>query len=871
VTGPAGIGKTTLTEVFAKAAHREGALVVAGRCRDRDGVPAFWLWTQVLRRLTQEEGLREALGEFAGAQEPADLVAGLSQTSRGSKRGDQVAAEQQQFRYFDAATRALQACARQRPILLVLEDLQWAGGPSLRLFEHLACELDDAPLLVLATVRDEPRERAHRVDRTTSVVRQQDRCTHVALGGLSRAEVGALLARAIGRPAPADLTSELYARTEGVPFFLGEAIRLLAERGDLAHPERIPRGGVGLPDRAVDLIRRSLDGLSPACADLVGAGAVLGRDFSLAQLASVADVERGEALDLIDEAIRVGVVEEAEDEVARYRFTHALFQEAVYESLPTGARARLHQRAATQLERKHADSLESVIAELAHHHHRGIAVGDPERAFEVATQAAEIATQLFAWEQAARHYEQAADALGHCEAVDPERRLATLLALGEAHRLSGDRTRRREVFQQAMEVARSLGAAREFARAAIGFCEITEWSPHDLVAQACIEEALSVIADDDAIERARLTTRLGYLMVERPHDAEPFGREGVRLARACGDSEALSEALYILHYIIAGPDNMDERADCIGEIERAAHQSRGRDTAVIALLDIACDAITLGDMPGTRRLRERTARLAGQHPSPNMKWHQTVWDAGLALLEGRFDEVEQLAHDALLIGQRIQHPYARACFNSQLVLVQRERGDYETLISLLGPALSARRGATHWAKALVGRAELTLGNEAAARDAFEELARDDFETIPRSIRWSGTMPEVAMLCAELEDAPRARQLMEILRGTEHHHGVLPVPINYSGPFKWTMGRLSALLGLVDDATVLYEEALHAAEDMGARPICAHIRCDLAGLLARTGKVERARGLLEESANVAGELGMSGLSDRVDRVLRRASR
>jgi DNA-binding winged helix-turn-helix (wHTH) protein/tetratricopeptide (TPR) repeat protein len=869
VTGPAGIGKTRLTEVFARDAAQRGPLVVVGRCSDHDGVPAFWLWAQILRRLVEEDILRDEVRALAGAGELADLLPGIAASDPARPAPDDLPAGQQRFLFFDAVTRVLQASARRRPLVLILEDLQWAGQPSLRLLEHLACELAGVPLLIVATVRDESRERGHPVDRTTSVLRQQECCSQVALAGLSRGEVGQLLARAIGGPAPADLTSELFARTEGVPFFVGEAIRLLEERGELQHPERIPRRGVTLPAQAVDLVRRSLDGLSAPCSELIGAAAIAGREFTLTTVAAIARVERADALDWLDEAIRAGVVEEQQDGAARYRFSHALFQEAVYSAMPAGTRARLHARAAERLEARYGGDLEPVISELAHHHARGIAVGDPERAFEVAVCAAQSAERQYAYEQVALHYEQAVAALDHCESVDPSRRLATLLSLGEAHRLAGERDERREVFRLAMESARSLGRHRDFARAAIGFCDVAEWSPHDLVARAVVEEALAAQDEEAGVERARLTTRIGYLEVEDRELAEPFGREGVRLALASGDPEAIQEAIYVLHYIIAGPDDMEERSRQIGQLVDSARACHGRDTAVIAVLDVGCDALTVGDMATARRFRDEAGELAGRYASPSMQWHTAVWDTGLAFLEGRFDEVEQRAQDALLIGRRIRHPYARACFGSQLSLLARERGDHEQLLQLQRPTLTRRRGATEWVMAVVARSELALGNEAAAQGLFDQLAAGGFEDIPRNIRWPGTMPEIALLCAELEDAARARQLLAVLGSVEQHHGVLPVPINYSGPYTRCMARLSEVVGASDDALALYEEALESASAMGARPMQAHIQHEYGRLLGRSGDATRARSLLEESHRLSQEIGMTVLTERVGSALARS--
>ena len=248
ISGPPGIGKTRLAEIATAEIEAAGALALIGRAREGEGVPAFWLFAQVLRRLLEQPGGADAVREIANHAGELTELLGLKEAPGGA---DAHAPQQSRFLLFDAVSRALQRAARRRPLLVVLEDLQWAGAASLHLLEHLALAPLDAPLLLLATVRDEPREPGHPVTRALSRLRAQDRCIEIALQPFSRAEVAALLEQVLGRPAPPDLTSELYARTEGVPLFAREALRLLEERGALAEPERVLREGVVLPARAL--------------------------------------------------------------------------------------------------------------------------------------------------------------------------------------------------------------------------------------------------------------------------------------------------------------------------------------------------------------------------------------------------------------------------------------------------------------------------------------------------------------------------------------------------------------------------------------------------------------------------------------------
>ena len=836
ITGPAGIGKTRLLEHFASHAEARGARVLLARSHSDDGVPPFWLWVQVLRQLHESD-----------SNELARLVPELGGTP-GAQR----------FLLFDAVARALASAARARPLVIALEDLQWADAGSLRLLEHLAFEAAGEALLVVATVREGFRERGHPLDRTLAALRQQERTVELALAGFSRREVALWLDRVLGRPAPSDLISDLFARTEGVPLFLREAIRLLGERGALDAPERLPRVGVALPGRALDLIRRALDSLSQRAGTLVASASVLGREFTLAAAAEVAQLERDESLDLCDEATRAGVLEASPDAAASWRFTHALFREGAYSGLAAGERVRLHLRAARRLEREHAGDLEPVIAELAHHHHRALAVGEPVRALEFSRAAAARAARLGAWEQAVRHYEDAVAALPHVRPLAPEDRIGVLLELGETCRLSGDRARRREVLGQAIELARAHGRPVDQARAAIALTDLQDWSARDEEARDAVGEALAAIGFEPRPVRARLLTRLAYHEIRAAHDAaQRMARQAVALAREDGEPESLQDALYVLHFSLGGPDHTDERAQLGEEIVRAALDSRSSDRALIALIDLASDRVMLGDAAGARALRARAAQVAGERPAPMMRWHEGVYDTGIAVLEGRFGDAAALAQDTLGFGRRVEHPYAAGVFAGQRAMLARERGDAAEVLAAFEPGVGARVGPFHWIRALVARARLALGRVDDARSLFDELAAEDFADVPRNLRWTGTFVELAHLCAELDDAARAKSLRAWLAPVEHQHGAFPVAVFYGGPVRFALARLAETLGERDDALGLYAESLEDSRALGARPTEARIGARF-GRALEPREPKRARALLAEAERTAQELGLAGL-------------
>lgn len=129
--------------------------------------------------------------------------------------------------------------------------------------------------------------------------------------------------------------------------------------------------------------------------------------------------------------------------------------------------------------------------------------------------------------------------------------------------------------------------------------------------------------------------------------------------------------------------------------------------------------------------------------------------------------------------------------------------------------------------------------------------------MPRNLRWTATLVELAVLCAELGDTLRAPVLRDLLAPIEHHHSVLPMAICYGGPARWALARLAETLGQADDAIALYAEALDAARVVGARPMQARIALHFGRFVAAR-EPRRAKLLLEQAGRLAAELGMAGL-------------
>ena len=324
LAGEAGVGKTRLAARFAAAAHAGGATVLHGRIDEETVVP-YQPFVEALRHYA-------AHGRDPGAGQDLEALAPLVPELGGGERAPEPPTgerENRRYRLFEAVAALLGQAASARPLLLVVEDLQWAGRPTLLLLRHVVRRLHGAPLMVLVTLRDGEAEPGGAPARLLADLSRELVVRRVALSGLDEAETAALVG-------DAELARTLQGRTAGNPFFIEEMLRSLAEM-----PEESP----GVPEGVKDLVSRRLSRLDPATVEALTAAAVLGRDFRLATLEAMVGRPAEELLEALEEALRAGVVLEDAAHVDRFAFGHALVRETLYDAPAAARRARLHLRA----------------------------------------------------------------------------------------------------------------------------------------------------------------------------------------------------------------------------------------------------------------------------------------------------------------------------------------------------------------------------------------------------------------------------------------------------------------------------------------------------------------------------------------------
>lgn len=852
IAGEPGIGKTRLLAELAARARADGWTVLAGRAYEGEGMPPYLPFVEALQpyiRAGSPQTLRAQLGR--GAPEVALLVPEVRDCWPDLPASPPVSPDYERYRLFESITDFLLAIARPSGLLLMLDDLHWADRSSLRLLQHLMRRIADAPVLLAGTYRTTEITRTHPLSDIRADLHREHRSEPLTLTALAADAVAALIAAITGTPPAPPVADAIYQATEGNPFFVEEIIRHLHGQGhDLREAWSSPTDW-GVPEGVRHVIGQRLSRLSQDANLMLQAGAVLGDGFSADVVAAASGLAPAPLMDALDEALGAGLLREARD---GYHFTHALIRHTLDDTLNVARRQWLHLRAAVALEGGAGRALEAHLGQIAVHYQRAGPAADPATVRHYAVRAGEQAAAVFAWEEAARHWQAAYELLDPMD--DPER-CERLLLLGEVQHRAGDGEAARRSFHEAIELARRLRDPQQLARAALG---IEPWGPGpraDPAMVALLEEALDALGEDDTALRAMLLARLAVeLRFEDAWDRRAaLGRQAVAVARRVGDPTTLGLTLFRVHVSLWSPDNADERLAMATEIVRLGEETGDINLSVrghhMRVWDLLQEDVAAADHDV-----EALARLAAALRQPDYLWIVAVLAAMRALLAGRLTEAHHLVQQAFAAGERGQPTHAATYFALQMLALHGEQGRLAEMEAMV-TAFAEQNGHPVW-RAVLAEYFAELGRTAEARREVERLAPQRFAGMPRDYNWLSGMTSLARACTFLGDADQAGILYDLLLP----HAARTVMWAASGTCRGVVARHLGLLGTTmgrwERATQHFEEARARHERLGARPLLAHtLREHASMLLLRRGRGDPARAgaLLEQSLAIYGDLGM----------------
>ena len=497
--GEPGAGKSTIAAVAARDAHEDGWTVLFGSCDEHVTTPY--------------EPFREALGQYF-EQAPAAVLAehiaahggevGRLASSLSARVGalppvEAADPETSRRLLFEGVTDLLHRAAAHQPVLLLLDDIQWADRNTTLLIGRLA-KLRGAKLVLLATYRSTAADLVD-FEAMLAQLRALPAVVDVHVGGLSEPELVRLLEAAAGHTLDDEgrrVAAHLREETDGNPFFVAELVRHFVETGVLAPDPagtwraQVDLATVAMPRTVRAVLQERVARLSDETQKVLAVAAVAGRQFESRLLADVVGLGELAIVDDVEAAVGASLVRELT--VGRFEFTHALVQHTLYDGLSTTRRALHHRQLALALQSRAG----TAAAEVAMH---WAASGRDDRTqiAEWAGRAGHDALSALSPEDAISWFRLALDATD-----DDAERLDLLIALGGAQRWA-DADAFRQTLLDAAALAERLGDDEALVRAALANNRggASRAGHVDAERVAVLERAIDVVGLHDSTERAR--------------------------------------------------------------------------------------------------------------------------------------------------------------------------------------------------------------------------------------------------------------------------------------------------------------------------------------------------------------------------------
>ncbi len=876
ISGEAGVGKTTLVAETARTAFDAGACVLLGHCEEDLATP-YQLFAETLGHYVMHATEDQLMAHVdAYGSDLARLVPALASRMPGLPPSKATDGDTERYLLFAAVVGLLGMVSEHQPVVLVLDDLQWADKASLQLLRHLVAAEQPLRLLVSGTYRDSELSRSHPLLETLAALRRQHGVARIELTGFDDTGVIALMEAVAGHSlddAAVGLAHVVYRETDGNPFFVSELLRHLAETGAI-YQDAIGRWvaedaleQISLPDSVREVIGARVGRLGQAAERVLSVAAVIGRDFDLDVLARATNTAHDDLLDVLEAAAAVALVREMGDAQGHYNFAHALIQHTVYEDLGPNRRARAHRVVAEALEELCGERPGARVGELARHWFRATQPIDLAKAIDYSRQAADAALTALAPADALGYYAQALELSAQTDA-DPTLGLDLAIGLGTAQRQTGDPAFRDTLLDVARRAA-DLGDTERLVAAALA--NDRGWHTSAGVVDAdkieILELALERLPADHPNRALVLATLCSELIwgsaIER---RRTLADEAIAIAHASGDDATIVRVLNHTSYALLVPPLLEQSlarsADALVRAERVSDP---------VLLFFAADwraviAASAGDIDEMDRCLEVTGSLADQLNQPTLKWGHAFLSGVRAQIAGDTDKVEQLATEALQIGTDGGEPDAPVYYGAHLLIAGWQRGTMGELIPLIEQMAADNPGIPTLMSALA-MAHVEVDRRAEARHLLEAFAAVDFE-LPLVPVWLPGMADYAETAIECGDPRYAGPLFDRLAPWADQF-VTDGGASASGPVTHYLGGLATVLGRYDEADAYFTRAAAFNERANAKFFAARTHLSWGKMLAERnapGDAEKARDLLSTARTAAAAHGYANVERRAAEAL-----
>lgn len=859
--GEPGIGKSTLAQWAADCARASHLAVHWGFAWEEGGAPSYWPWIQVLRSLLAAPSGRACTANRADLRTAlAQLLPELPPEQPGERQLNLEAAEAR-FRLMEAVRALLQLLATGSPFVLILEDLHAADRDSLQLLHYVTRHSAGLPLVLIGTFREVDARTSSAAGPLWQAARQG---RLLRLARLNETEVREVVA---GMSAPADesCVQRLLSASEGNPLFLTELIDLLVSRGESDLDVTL------LPDTMTQVIRRQLERLPGESREILIVASALGRDFTVVDLAQLAQRAADDLGALLEPAMSAEVIRPAGRE--RFQFAHILFRDVLYQGLSRAQREALHRRRAEMLRTLVERGEHDRWAELATHL-QNAGRAHREAAVESWRMAARHARERLAFEATVDGLLRALEIFGEGPGAAPETRCELLLELAEATLVKGAIEAGRARCADAYRLARVLEDPALMARAALTYGSAFVAAKIDPELVDYLRETLERLPAEDSATRAQVAARLAAALQPARDPATPMAmaREAIGVARATNDDEVLYKTLRSGVSALMDFAPPEERLALNREYTTLAERFGDVPEQFRGNLRRMIDASELGDRQDMDVAIEVCDDIARRLNVPHYSWKVVSCRAMRAMIRGEFADAAEYLDEAECLASRAEDKSARLTLPIQRFGLVRDSGSepsasFQKLQPDLVKACVLFPHAEHFVMPRVASFLYQSGDpEAAGGILRADLVDRALASGDRSSLCA--LGEIAVFTKDGALGERVYDALDPHHDHCSHWGLMGML--WDGPVAYAMALLATSLGRPEQARVLLEQAQGIAERMQAWPILARIRARLAELALAQGNQQAARAYGEGALVLARRLGMVALGAAIEEGMRGAA-
>ena len=545
---------------------------------------------------------------------------------------------QMRERVFNAMKIWIQELAAQRPLVLVFEDIHWSDTTSLDLLEELMPLTDSRALMLLALFRPQRQEPSWRFHETAT----RDfvhRYASISLEPLTEDDSRELVRNLLRiEGLPEKVRNLILLKAEGNPFFVEEVIRSLLDSGVVVRDGEHWRAtrdidDIAVPDSLTAVLTTRLDKLDETTKETAQTASVLGREFGLEMLKSIADRPE-EAEGALTDLLRRGLIREASRAAEpTYIFKHALTHETAYQSLLLSVRRRLHLIAAERLEAAYPDR----VNDIARHF---VEAKAPVRAVPYLVKAGDAGARAYSTPEAMWYYTQALEALE--DAGNPPEARAAFEGLGGTQTFGGDIEGAMKTYQRMLEFAKQHD---------------------DLPMQVSAQNKLGFI--------------VAIILGENEEGQQILG-DAEQLARSCDDRPGLAEFHMAQCYLRTSHGEFEDAWDHLSESAKLGRELDLVEPKLFGMTHIANTLTFTARFDEAEKMARETLLIAAE--DGNLAYQAELLGFVMPFYHlhlGELETARERAAEGAAIGARIGNVNAESLGAMSASLISRLLGDYE--------------------------------------------------------------------------------------------------------------------------------------------------------------------------------------------------